>query len=67
MLLGGRFTGGLDPLMVSYNQSIYFDRTFHTRDILGSIAWARANHRAGILSTAEFKAIESGLNKVGKE
>ncbi|KAF8862301.1 argininosuccinate lyase [Acephala macrosclerotiorum] len=63
MLLGGRFTGGLDPLMVSYNQSIYFDRTFHTRDILGSIAWARANHRAGILSTAEFKAIESGLNK----
>jgi len=67
MLWGGRFTGGLDPLMVSYNESIYFDRAFHTQDILGSIAWARANHKAGILSTAEFEAIESGLNKVEEE
>ncbi|CZR59606.1 probable argininosuccinate lyase [Phialocephala subalpina] len=67
MLWGGRFTGGLDPLMVSYNESIYFDRAFHTQDIRGSIAWARANHKAGILSIAEFKAIESGLNKVEEE
>jgi len=67
MLWGGRFTGGLDPLMVSYNESIYFDRAFHTQDILGSIAWARANHKAGILTAAEFAAIESGLNKVEEE
>jgi argininosuccinate lyase len=53
--------------MVSYNESIYFDRAFHTQDILGSIAWARANHKAGILTAAEFSAIESGLKEVEKE
>ncbi|KFZ16167.1 hypothetical protein V501_02362 [Pseudogymnoascus sp. VKM F-4519 (FW-2642)] len=67
MLWGGRFTGGLDPLMVSYNESIYYDRAFHTQDILGSIAWARGNHKVGILSDAEFKAIEGGLKKVEAE
>lgn len=67
MLWGGRFTGGLDPLMVSYNESIYYDRAFHTQDILGSIAWARANHKGGILTAAEFSAIESGLKKVEEE
>lgn len=59
--------GGLDPLMVSYNESIYYDRAFHTQDILGSIAWARANHKTGILSASEFAAIESGLKKVEQE
>lgn len=53
--------------MVSYNESIYYDRVFHTQDILGSIAWARANHKAGILTAAEFSAIESGLKKVEDE
>ncbi|KAJ5040991.1 uncharacterized protein L3040_005550 [Drepanopeziza brunnea f. sp. 'multigermtubi'] len=67
MLWGGRFTGGLDPLMVSYNESIYFDRAFHTQDILGSIAWARANHNAGILTADEFSKIESGLKAVEAE
>ncbi|CAL3967561.1 hypothetical protein PZA11_003826 [Diplocarpon coronariae] len=67
MLWGGRFTGGLDPLMVSYNESIYFDRAFHTQDILGSIAWARANHKSGILNADEFSKIESGLKKVEAE
>jgi argininosuccinate lyase len=62
-----QLTGGLDPLMVSYNESIYFDRAFHTQDILGSIAWARANHKAGILTAAEFSAIDYGLKKVEEE
>ncbi|POS82791.1 L-aspartase-like protein [Erysiphe pulchra] len=67
MLWGGRFTGGLDSLMVSYNESIYFDRKFHTQDILGSIAWARANLQIHIIDEAEFKAIENGLMQVEKE
>ncbi|RKF81523.1 Argininosuccinate lyase [Golovinomyces cichoracearum] len=67
MLWGGRFTGGLDLLMVSYNESIYFDQIFHTQDILGSIAWARANCQVGILREAEFKLIESGLRQVENE
>lgn len=59
--------GGLDPLMVSYNESIYYDRAFHTQDILGSITWARANHKVGILTAEEFSAIESGLKNVEAE
>ena len=53
--------------MVSYNESIYYDRAFYSQDIDGSIAWARANKNGGILSEAEFSAIETGLNKVRQE
>lgn len=53
--------------MVSYNESIYYDRAFHSQDIRGSIAWARANHKVGILTAEEFSAIEEGLNKVEQE
>ncbi|KAK5458133.1 argininosuccinate lyase [Exophiala xenobiotica] len=64
MLWGGRFTGGLDPLMVSYNESIYFDRAIYAQDIQGSIAYARANAKIGILAEDEFKAIEKGFGQV---
>ncbi|KAI1005266.1 putative argininosuccinate lyase [Podosphaera aphanis] len=67
MLWGGRFTGGLDPLMVSYNESIYFDQKFFRYDLLGSIAWARANKNAGRLTEHEFLKIESGLKEVEEE
>jgi len=60
-------SGGLDPLMVSYNESIYYDRAFYKQDIAGSIAWARANQKVGILTSAEFKAIEEGFAKVQAE
>ncbi|KAM7217112.1 L-Aspartase-like protein [Rhypophila decipiens] len=67
MLWGGRFTGGLDPLMVQYNESIYFDKVLYKQDILGSIAFARANAKSGIISQAEFQKIEKGLLEVKKE
>ncbi|ORY64490.1 argininosuccinate lyase [Pseudomassariella vexata] len=67
MLWGGRFTGGLDPLMVEYNESIYFDKALYKEDILGSIAFARANCKGGILTEAEFNKIEAGLREVMKE
>ncbi|KAF1355256.1 L-Aspartase-like protein [Delphinella strobiligena] len=67
MLWGGRFTGGLDPLMVSYNESIYYDRAFYAQDIRGSIAWARANKQRGILTDHEFSEIEGGLKAVEEE
>jgi len=60
-------TGGLDPLMVAYNESIYFDKILHKQDILGSIAFARANCKAGILTKAEFEKIEKGLRQVEDE
>ncbi|KAI0440382.1 argininosuccinate lyase [Xylaria telfairii] len=67
MLWGGRFSSGLDPLMVSYNESIYIDKIAYKQDILGSIAFARANHKGGILTADEFQKIESGLLAVMKE
>ncbi|KAI9829058.1 MAG: hypothetical protein M1832_000081 [Thelocarpon impressellum] len=67
MLWGGRFTGGLDPLMVHYNESIYYDRAFYAQDIRGSIAYARANKALGILTPSEFETIETGFAKVKAE
>ncbi|KAH7134793.1 L-Aspartase-like protein [Dactylonectria estremocensis] len=67
MLWGGRFTGGLDPLMVKYNESIYFDRVLYKQDILGSIAFARANAKNGIITQEEFQELEKGLLQVQSE
>ncbi|KAF5616286.1 Argininosuccinate lyase [Fusarium sp. NRRL 52700] len=67
MLWGGRFTGGIDPLMHQYNASISYDKLLYKEDILGSIAFARANARLGIISNNEFTEIERGLREVMKE
>lgn len=83
MLWGGRFTGmthakqlngffdknigGIDPLMMKYNASINYDRAFYAQDIAGSIAYARANSKIGILTQQEFKEIERGLLEIRKE
>ncbi|KAK3048255.1 argininosuccinate lyase [Extremus antarcticus] len=66
-LWGGRFTGGLDPIMQQYNESIYFDRAFYSQDIRGSVAYARANTKNGILTQKEFSEIERGFKQVSKE
>ena len=66
-LWGGRFTGGLDPLMEQYNESLSFDKDIYAQDIRGSIAYARANVKTGILKQDEFQAIEKGLKEVESE
>lgn len=53
--------------MVSYNESIYFDRAFYAQDLAGSVAFARANTKTGILTQEEFKEIERGLMAVKEE
>jgi len=53
--------------MVSYNESIYFDRAIYAQDIRGSIAYARANSKIGILTQDEFDAIEKGFGQVLSE
>lgn len=67
MLWGGRFTGAIDPLMHKYNASIQYDKALFKEDILGSIAFARANSKAGIITEDEFQAIEHGLLQVMEE
>lgn len=53
--------------MVEYNQSLEFDEAFYAQDIAGSIAWARALCKSGILSDHEFSTIEKGFKQVKKE
>ena len=53
--------------MVAYNESLPYDRVLYAQDIAGSIAWARANHQRGILTSEEFAAIEKGFKQVSKE
>ncbi|OQE18848.1 hypothetical protein PENFLA_c020G03789 [Penicillium flavigenum] len=67
MLWGGRFTQGLDPLMVQYNMSLPYDRVFWKQDIAGSIAFARANTKSGILTPQEFAEIERGFKQIAQE
>lgn len=59
--------GGIDPLMHQYNESISIDKVLYKEDILGSIAFARANAKGGIISDDEFAKIEHGLREVMKE
>ncbi|EMF08590.1 argininosuccinate lyase [Sphaerulina musiva SO2202] len=53
--------------MTQYNESIYFDRAFYSQDIRGSIAFARANTKVGLLTQEEFAAIEKGFEQVLQE
>ncbi|KAF8636744.1 hypothetical protein AX17_003547 [Amanita inopinata Kibby_2008] len=66
-LWGGRFTGGTDPLMHAFNQSLKYDQRMHVADIKGSIAYAKALARVGILTQEEETEIITGLTQVGRE
>lgn len=60
-LWGGRFESGPDALFRALNDSLRFDYRFAKQDIEGSIGWARALHRAKVLSDSEIKTLESTL------
>ena len=64
---GGRFKGGTDPIMEKFNESINFDKRMWSQDVQGSIAYAKATHRVGILTSDERNAIVGGLKRVHGE
>jgi len=66
-LWGGRFSGKLDPAAWELNASIGFDRRLARQDVRGSLAWAAALEKAGILSKAEASEIRAGLLAVDAE
>jgi len=66
-LWGGRFTKGADPTAERFTGSLAFDRRLWPHDIAGSVAWAKALARAGLLSAAERDAIVRGLAAVRDE
>jgi len=62
----GRFEGGLDPDFKRFNDSLPFDRRLLTQDLAGSVAWARALARAGVLTGEEADQIGTALAEIGK-
>jgi argininosuccinate lyase len=63
----GRFREPPDPLFQRLSASISFDRRLWPEDVRGSIAHARALHRAGALDDDELERLERGLNEIGEE
>jgi len=66
-LWGGRFTERADPSAERFTGSLAFDRRLWAQDIAGSVAWAKALARAGLLTAAEHDAIVKGLAAVRAE
>ena len=66
-LWDGRFRENLDGNAFVLNASIAFDKRLAQQDVKGSIAWAAALARAGVLTKDESKRIISGLEAVGLE
>ncbi len=66
-LWGGRFAAGTNALMAQLNNSLPFDRRLADEDVRGSIAWARALGRVGVLTPAEVEAMVAGLERVRAE
>jgi argininosuccinate lyase len=66
-LWGGRFNALTDPVMDELNNSIGFDKKFYLVDLRGSIAYAKALAKTGIITEEECTQICNGLNEVGKE
>jgi argininosuccinate lyase len=64
---GGRFAQRMDPGAEAFTASLAFDRRLWPHDIEGSRAWARALHRARLLTEDELAALLRGLDAVQAE
>jgi len=65
--VGGRFKGGTDPIMEKFNESLWFDKRMWAQDIRGSVAYAKAIGKVGIISDEEVELLIDGLGEVYKE
>ena len=63
-LWGGRFSGGLDPIAWEYNASLSFDWRMAEFDVRGSIAWAKALMKAGVITLDEQHQIVKALTDI---
>jgi argininosuccinate lyase len=66
-LWGGRFSTKLNDQAWDLNSSLPVDQRMSIQDVDGSIAWADAIHKAGILSDEEHAQIALGLATVKGE
>ncbi len=63
----GRFTEPINAFVESFTASIQFDQRLAQQDIRGSIAHAQMLESTGILTLAERKAIQQGLEEISAE
>jgi argininosuccinate lyase len=63
----GRIEGAMDEGAAALNASLPFDHRLAPQDLRGSIVWAHALSKIGILTTDEANQIGRGLDKIGKE
>jgi argininosuccinate lyase len=66
-LWGGPFSAATDELMRRFNDSIGFDWRMYRADIRGSVAYAAALARAGLITTEERDQLTAGLEQVRAE
>ncbi|MBT0586083.1 argininosuccinate lyase [Alteromonas oceanisediminis] len=63
-LWGGRFTQGSSQMFKQVNDSLPFDQVMAVEDITGSIAWANAIAKAGVLNEQEHVTLVDALQKL---
>ncbi len=63
-LWGGRFTENLNELAAELNNSLPFDWRLADVDVRGSIAWAQAIAKAGVITADEATQLVSGLRQI---
>ncbi len=66
-LWGGRFSGTTNALMRQFQDSITFDIRLWEADLDGSMAYAQALARAGVITTEEAGILQNGLEQIRAE
>jgi len=63
-LWSGRFADSPDAALVEFGASFKFDRRLFDDDVVGSMAWAEALQKAGVLSAADTALITRALEDI---
>ncbi len=63
----GRFAQDTSSLVQQFGESVSYDWRLFPHDIAGSVAHARAQMKAGLLTEAEFSQIETGLLEIERD
>jgi argininosuccinate lyase len=63
-LWSGRFDGDPDRALMEFGASFGFDRRLFEDDVTGSLAWASALERAGVLTQADAAKIARALEEI---
>ncbi len=66
-LWNGRFREEPDLAMWKINSSLSVDQRLADQDVRGTMAWVKALHQAGVLSSEEQTELQSGLEQIRSE